>query len=87
MSDAALLGVAVPGVDGGVKAGERSEGGGSAWACDVDEGREGAEDAVDAVSSFGTAEAAAESRAARENASWSTSASAPAECGALARGE
>ena len=70
-----LLGVAVPGVDGGVKAGERSDGGGCVRG--LDSCRDGADETVEAVSS---SSAGAE----REKLAWSTSMSVSV---AEARGE
>ncbi len=53
--DETLEGVAVPGVDGGVKAGERRDGGGGGcccWVSEVEGCCEGAEDVVEATSSW-----------------------------------
>jgi len=92
----ALLGVAVPGVEGGVKAGERSDGGGSAaWVRGVEGARDGVEEDVgegllilSALLSFVVVVAVVDVGGTEsERSSWSMSTSLSDERGALARGE
>lgn len=80
--DETLLGVAVPGVDGGVNAGETSDGGGGCVS-GVDGCRDGAEEAVEATSSFSTVMEAG-SRVEREKFAGSRS---PSFSAAEVRGE